>query len=59
MKCNKDKIYAVTITETLSRTVTVEAASKEQAIALARIQYENEDIVLDADDFLTYDIDAD
>ena len=43
--------YSVTIEETLSRTVEIEADSKENAIEKVKKQYKNEDIVLDSDDF--------
>lgn len=43
--------YSVTIEETLSRTVEIEADSKQDAIEKAKKQYKNEDIVLDVDDF--------
>jgi hypothetical protein len=42
--------YSVTIEETLSRTVEIEADSKQDAINKVKKQYKNEDIVLDADD---------
>lgn len=43
--------YKVTITETLKRTVEVEAASYMQAQNIAEDMYNNEDIVLDYNDF--------
>ena len=43
--------YSVTIEETLSRTVEIEADSKQDAIEKVKKQYNNESIVLDADDF--------
>lgn len=43
--------YSVTIEETLSRTVEIEADSKQDAIDKVKKQYNNENIVLDADDF--------
>ena len=43
--------YSVTIEETLSRTIDIEADSKQDAIDKVKKQYKNEDLVLDADDF--------
>lgn len=43
--------YSVTIEETLCRTVDVEAESKQDAIDKVKNQYNNENIVLNADDF--------
>ena len=43
--------YSVTIEETLSRTVEIDADSKQDAIDKVKKQYKNEDLVLDADDF--------
>lgn len=43
--------YSVTIEETLSRTLEIEAESKQDAIDKIKKQYKNDDIVLDADDF--------
>lgn len=43
--------YSVTIEETLSRTLEIEAESKIDAIDKVKKQYNNENIVLDADDF--------
>lgn len=43
--------YSVTIEETLSRTVEIEAENKQDAIDKVKKQYDNESIVLDADDF--------
>lgn len=43
--------YSVTIEETLSRTIDIEAESKQEAIDKVKKQYNNESIVLDADDF--------
>ena len=45
------KKYNVTITETLLRTVEVEAESEEDARAKVEELYDNCDIVLSADDF--------
>lgn len=43
--------YSVTIEETLSRTIDIEADSQKEAIEKVKKQYKNEDIVLDSDDF--------
>lgn len=43
--------YDVTVTETLSRTVTVSAASELEASTKVQLMYDNEEIVLTADDF--------
>ncbi len=50
--------YQVTITETLSRTVTVEAPSAEIAEEQVRGQYRDEEIVLDNSDFCYFDVDV-
>lgn len=43
--------YSVTIEETLSRTVNIEAENQQDAIEKVKKQYKNEDIVLNGDDF--------
>ena len=48
--------YQITITETLSRTVSVEAPSAEIAEKHVRVLYRNEEIVLDSSDFCYFDI---
>lgn len=45
-------IYRITITETLSRTIEVEAPNEQMALVEACRQYKQEDVVLDADDFV-------
>ena len=45
------KEFEVSITETLQKTVTVEAASREEAERMAEDMWRDEDIVLDAEDF--------
>lgn len=45
------KKYLVTITETLLRTVEVEAESEDDAEEQVQEQYDNCDIILSADDF--------
>jgi len=44
--------FLVTITETLSRTITVDVASEDDAIEEIRQKYKSGKIVLDADDFV-------
>lgn len=46
------KEFDVTITETLQKTITVEAMSKDDAEQMARDIWDNADVVLDADDFV-------
>ena len=43
--------YNVTITEELQKVVQIEASCRNEAVALARINYLNGDPVLSADDF--------
>ena len=50
--------YQVTITETLSRTVSVEAPSAEIAEEHVRGLYRDEEIVLDSSDFCYFDVDV-
>ena len=45
------KEYEVTITETLEKTVTVEAASRENAEAIVQQRWKDSTYILDADDF--------
>lgn len=51
-------IYQVHITETLERTIEVEANTKEEAEELIREKHRNEEIVLSADDFIGTDFTA-
>ena len=46
------KSYEVEITETLRRTVTVEARNYDEAISKIREAWRRSEYVLDADDFL-------
>lgn len=46
------KSFTVEITETLRRTVTVEARDPDEAINKVRSAWRNSEYVLDADDFL-------
>jgi site-specific DNA-methyltransferase (adenine-specific) len=50
--------YQVTIKETLSRTVSVEAPSAEIAEEQVREQYRDEEIVLGNSDFCYFDVDV-
>ncbi len=43
--------YTILVEETLARHVEIEAESAEQAEEIATAQYNNQEIVLDADDF--------
>lgn len=45
------KEFDVTITETLQKTVSIEAETKEEAEQLIAEMWDNSDIILDADDF--------
>ena len=47
--------YAVEVTETLSRIEYVLATSEEDALDLVRAMYFNEEIVLDAHDYINTD----
>ena len=44
--------YKVTITETLKKTVTVEAESRNEAHQKVSDQWDNSEYILDADDFI-------
>lgn len=55
---NKQEVYEVTVTETLERVVYVKADSMEDARELVRIQYRREEIVLDAEDFLSVEFEV-
>ena len=50
--------YTVVIVETLSRKVEVEAADPQEAKQIIAEQYNNEQIVLSADDFYGYEIET-
>lgn len=53
------KDYSVKITETLQRSVIVQANSPDEAIESVREEYDNEDIILDSSDFNGVDISID
>lgn len=50
--------FVMKVTETLSRTVIVDANDKDDAISKVEQAYYNEDIVLDYKDYDGYDISA-
>ena len=50
------KKYRIEITETLSRTVDVEAENEEVALEKVRQMYRNSAIILDASDYLETEI---
>ena len=50
--------YSVEITETLQRTVEVEAENATEAYKKVNAMYCDEDIVLDSNDFIDFDIDV-
>lgn len=50
--------YTVVIVETLSRKVEVDAADAKEAKQIIAEQYNNEQIVLSADDFYGYEIET-
>lgn len=49
------KEFEVEITETLQKTVTIRAKSRAEAEALAEKRWKNEELVLDADNFVDVD----
>ena len=52
------KTYEVTITETLQKTVEIEAASREQAEELVEQKWNDSEYILDAEAFGGVDFDA-
>lgn len=44
--------YKIEITETLQKQIEVEASSKEEAIKKAKEQYQNQEIVLNENDYV-------
>lgn len=50
--------YSVEITETLQRTVEIEAENATEAYKKVNAMYRDEDIVLDSGDFIDFDIDV-
>ncbi len=57
MKENR-KTYKVTVTETLQRTITVNAEDELDAVQKVKDMYNNEEIVLDSEDHINTDIDV-
>ena len=53
------KEFEVTITETLQKAVTVEAATREEAQAMVEEMWDKGDVVLDADNFVGADFACD
>lgn len=53
------KEFEVTITETLEKKITVEALSKDDAEQAVRDMWNDEDIILDADDFIDVSFNTD
>lgn len=49
--------FKIEVQEFLSRIIDVEAKSKDEAIAKVRELYNNEEIILDSDDYVTTEID--
>lgn len=52
------KTYDVTITETLQKTVSVEANSREEAERLVEQRWNDSEYILDADSFIGVDFSA-
>ena len=52
------KTYEVTITETLQKTVEVEANSREEAERLVEQRWNDSEYILDADSFVGVDLSA-
>ena len=52
------KTYAVTITETLQKTVEIEANSKAEAEAMDEARWNDSEYILDADSFVGVDFSA-
>ncbi len=48
--------FTLELTETLSRTISIEASSPEEAYDIARQKYHNEEIVLDSSDYVDTEI---
>ncbi len=48
--------YKIEIQEFLSKIIEIEAENKEEAISKVKRMYQNEEIVLDSEDYLTTEI---
>jgi hypothetical protein len=57
-KVNHNRVFDVTITETLRMTVEIEAASREEAEQIASDNWRSSDYILDADNFVGVDFEA-
>lgn len=44
--------YQVEVRETLSKVVDIEASSEDEAIQLVKEQYQNEEIILDSENYI-------
>ena len=53
------KRYYVSVTETLNKVVSVDAESEKQAVKKAQNAYDNCDIILDSDNFVTEQLELD
>lgn len=53
------RTYSVEITETLRRTIIIEAQSDEEALLKVKEQYDDEEIVLDSSDYVGTEFVAD
>lgn len=49
--------FQVSITETLTKTIEVDANDEIEALVYARFQWDNEDVVLDSSNFINVDFD--
>lgn len=50
--------FRIEIQEFLSRTIEVEAETKDEAVSKVRQLYRNEEIVLDSDDYVSTEIEV-
>lgn len=55
---SKNTVYRMCITETSSRIVDIEATSYDEACSKLKKSWENEEIILDSDDFDGIEIDG-
>lgn len=53
------KRYYVSVTETLNKVVSVDAESEKEAVKKAQNAYDNCDIILDSDNFVTEKLELD
>ena len=53
------KRYYVSVTETLNKIVSVDAESEEEAVMKTQNAYDNCDIILDSDNFVTEQLELD